>query len=168
MRASRAITRDTALSCRAAISSPSPIRTSRADRPSRTTRSSNDMSLLLEALKKAEKAKEEAQRKARGEAEGAMELRLEGDAPAPARTEPVLTRDQLPDIRQPLQIEDAAPPTPKQPEAPPPAAAEAAARKVFEAKFKEPNPKLPFYITVGALGVFRSEEHTSELQSPTD
>src|SRR5574341_1302560 len=119
MRASRAITRDTALSCRAAISSPSPTRTSRAGRPSRTTRSINDMSLLLEALKKAEKAKEEAQRKARGEAEGGTELRLEGDAPA--RAEPVLTRDQLPDIRQPLQIEDA-PPPPKQPEAPPPAA----------------------------------------------
>jgi len=34
------------------------------------------------------------------------------------------------------------------------AAGRASARKVFEAKFREPNPKLPFYITMGALGVF--------------
>ena len=25
---------------------------------------------------------------------------------------------------------------------------------MFEAKFREPNPRLPFYITMGALGVF--------------
>src|SRR6185369_9241596 len=70
----------------------------------------------------------------------------------------------------------------------------AAARKVFEAKYKETNPRLPFYATIAALclcgvgyGVYvwwqmrppaplvnnnpkppageRSEEHTSELQS---
>src|SRR4029079_10208585 len=59
----------------------------------------------------------------------------------------------------------------------------AAAKNVFEAKFREPNPKLPFYITLAVLGAFaigtviyfwyqlrpppplRSEEHTSELQS---
>ena len=125
------------------------------------------MSLLLEALKKAEKAKEEAQRKARAEAPAAApapapprtELRIEGD-PAPANTEPVLTRDQLPDIRQPLEIEqDAASAAPKaeaQPAASPEpqAAQRAAARKVFEAKFKEPNPRLPFFLTMGALGVF--------------
>lgn len=45
------------------------------------------MSLLLEALKKAEKAKEEAQRRARGEAPaGGAPLRLEGEA-APAAAE---------------------------------------------------------------------------------
>jgi tetratricopeptide (TPR) repeat protein len=131
------------------------------------------MSLLLEALKKAEKAKEEAQRKARAEAPPApaaaapKELRIEGEpAPAPAgvAAEPVRTRDQLPDIRQPLEIEQEAPP--KQPEerprpapraepkAEPQAAERAAARKVFEAKFREPNPRLPFFITLGALGAF--------------
>jgi tetratricopeptide (TPR) repeat protein len=111
------------------------------------------MSLLLEALKKAEKAKEEAQRKARG------------DAPA-ADTKPVLTRAELPDIRQPLEIlsDDinpaSAPATPAQPQAQAPNAGEihaadrATAKKVFEAKFKEPNPRLPFYITMGLLGVF--------------
>src|SRR5574341_914778 len=108
MRASRAITRDTALSCRAAISSPSPTRTSRAGRPSRTTRSSDDMSLLLEALKKAEKAKEEAQRRARGEPGGEPEeLHSAGEAPAEAASEargPVLTRDNLPEISQKLEI----------------------------------------------------------------
>src|SRR5262249_28174829 len=35
-----------------------------------------------------------------------------------------------------------------------PEAGRAAARKVFEAKFKEPNPRLPFYITMGCLGAF--------------
>lgn len=117
------------------------------------------MSLLLEALKKAEKAKEEAQRRARGEAQ-------ESKA-APA---------QPSDARQPLQIvaedaqarraepalalaeEKAAPEPAAQPRPQPRAEAQAteraAARKVFEAKFREPNPRLPFFITLGALGVF--------------
>jgi tetratricopeptide (TPR) repeat protein len=34
------------------------------------------------------------------------------------------------------------------------AANRASAKKVFEAKFSEPNPKMPFYITMGALAVF--------------
>ena len=130
------------------------------------------MSLLLEALKKAEKAKEEAQRRARSES-GApeVELKLEAQtaAPAPA-ARPVLTRDNLPEITsQPLEIlAEEPPPAPKAPprpraEAPgpeaskaqPAAAAErASARKVFEAKFREPNPRLPFYITMGVLGAF--------------
>src|SRR5690606_34304470 len=29
----------------------------------------------------------------------------------------------------------------------------AAARAVFEAKFREPNPRMPFYVTLGILGV---------------
>jgi tetratricopeptide (TPR) repeat protein len=138
------------------------------------------MSLLLEALKKAEKAKEEAQRRARGDDDHT------GDAPA-AERKPVLTRDKLPNISTPLEIvsEDLAPPSaparrPEQPALeplePPPAphperrapprpaaakpsgeqaaASRASAKKVFEAKFREPNPRLPFYITMGALGVF--------------
>ena len=125
------------------------------------------MSLLLEALKKAEKAKEDAQRRARSEG-GEPELKLEAEAPASApEARPVRTRDQLPEITsQPLEImADEPPPAPKPAPAPPrqrpeapmaePAAAErAAARKVFEAKFREPNPRLPFYITMGALGAF--------------
>ena len=133
------------------------------------------MSLLLEALKKAERAKEEAQRQARGG--GATDAAEESGPAAPVRT-----RDQLPDINQPLEIlsEEPAPPRPapalalqeeKQEEKRPPrtpqaapraqaaagdpqATERAAARKVFEAKFKEPNPRLPFFITMGALGVF--------------
>jgi hypothetical protein len=59
------------------------------------------MSLLLEALKKAERAKEEAQRRARGEnAPGAND-----PAPAePAERKAVLTRDNLPDISPSLEI----------------------------------------------------------------
>ena len=144
------------------------------------------MSLLLEALKKAEKAKEEAQRRARedrpaGEPE---ELRNEA-APAEATAEPrpdpaaVLTRDNLPEISPRLEIladdfldkpavarkpAPAEPPPEPAPRASPPprpsqneARAEAnraSARKVFEAKFREPNPRMPFYITMGCLGAF--------------
>jgi len=133
------------------------------------------MSLLLEALKKAEKAKEEAQRRARDEPAGAADPR---DDLTPAANAPVRTRDQLPDIRQPLEIldeeiapkaaapalalaEEKARPEPAaaagaraQPKADAQAADRAAARKVFEAKFREPNPRLPFFITMGALGTF--------------
>jgi tetratricopeptide (TPR) repeat protein len=126
------------------------------------------MSLLLEALKKAERAKEEAQRRAQGESPEPT-----GAAPAPEPPKPqeadatVRTRQDLPEIREPLEIlgdepkpelglteeKPRAEPRPQpQPEAG--AADRAAARKVFEAKFKEPNPRLPFFITVGALGVF--------------
>jgi tetratricopeptide (TPR) repeat protein len=126
------------------------------------------MSLLLEALKRAEKAKEEAQRRERGEA--AAELRIEAEAPADAK--PVLTRAELPDIKQPLEIlsDDLSPleappaaappgrPGPARPEPPkadaPQAAERAAAKKVFEAKYREPNPRLPFFIALGVLGVF--------------
>ena len=143
------------------------------------------MSLLLEALKKAEKAKEEAQRRARTESGGEPggepeELQIEGEAPAP---KPVLTRDKLPEISQPLEIlsddlidktpaapapelESAAPargasarPAPSASRAErrasdPEQAGRASARKVFEAKFREPNPRMPFYIMMGVLGAF--------------
>ena len=125
------------------------------------------MSLLLEALKKAERAKEEAQRRER--AEGAPSA---APVPPPPSVEPVpepvITRDQLPDARQPLAREEdpptAKPASPAQPQRraePKPAtpatereAQRSSARKVFEAKFKEPNPRLPFFITMGALGLF--------------
>ncbi len=140
------------------------------------------MSLLLEALKKAEKAKEDAQRRALGAspepaaASPAPELR-------PPELEPaVRTRDELPELRRPSEAAGAEAPPPAPPElslederpqaAPERAAAtaaprpqprsdaqseagqRAAARNVFEAKFREPNPRLPFFVTLGALGVF--------------
>jgi tetratricopeptide (TPR) repeat protein len=128
------------------------------------------MSLLLEALKKAEKAKEEAQRRTSGEQRASAPLQLEEEA-APQH---VLTRNELPDISPSLEIlsDDIAPKepaaaserrtqagTPFAAQARPQAAREAAgeadraaARKVFEVKFKEPNPRLPFFLTMGALG----------------
>lgn len=123
------------------------------------------MSLLLEALKKAEKAKDEAQKRARGDAAASAsraELALEPAAAGKAE-KPVLTRPELPDIRQPLEIvsDDLAPKPARgqaaaalasEPEEPAGAAARAAAKKVFEAKFKEPNPRLPFHIALGVLG----------------
>jgi len=148
------------------------------------------MSLLLEALKKAEKAKEEAQRRAK--ASGAADLAADPEATVAAEPRHVTTRDELPDISAPLEIvsddlrrpeppakapprelslaEDppAAAPPPRDPRvAPRREAARAAAsqsaaqnterataQRVFEAKFKEPNPRLPFFITVGVLSVF--------------
>ena len=130
------------------------------------------MSLLLEALKKAERAKEEAQRRARGEAS-----RSESVAAAEGAQRTLVTRDQLPDISPSLEIasEDLAAPVERAPlelapepvpakdtarpgaETPRAANAEAgraSARKVFEAKFRESDPRTPFYITLGALGVF--------------
>ncbi len=128
------------------------------------------MSLLLEALKKAERAKEEAQRRASGEPQAPAPLQLQETAP-PAEAKHVLTRAELPDISQPLEIlsDDIAPKAPaaaseqRPPFASPPRPQSAAretsqqadratARKVFEAKFREPNPRLPFYLAMGALG----------------
>ncbi len=154
------------------------------------------MSLLLDALKKAEKAKDDAKR------------RLQSDTDPDETVMQVRTRNELPDISSPPEthaedvpggdsgtqteayslVPDAfstAPasravraPPPAQPaaarrpadeEAPPrrktvsssDAAApdpvisqRAAAKNVFETKFREPNPKLPFYITMALLGAF--------------
>ena len=144
------------------------------------------MSLLLDALRKAEKAKEAAKggAKPRAPSEGGLSLE-----PAVEEAKRVMTRDNLPDISAPLEIgsEDLAP---RQSAVPPmesaaqlaasatppdsaavsgagrsarppggsgsgdPAARRAAAQSMLQAKFKEPNPKVPFYITLGALGVF--------------
>jgi tetratricopeptide (TPR) repeat protein len=145
------------------------------------------MSLLLEALKKAERAKEEAQRRVQPEIEAAPPPPAPAAAPAAppptAEAAGLRTREQLPDIHQPLEIlsdeparrepvlalepdrpRAAVPPARPQAKPEPQAAAKAAdsrapdaraaARKVFEAKFREPNPRLPFFITLGALGVF--------------
>ncbi len=135
------------------------------------------MSLLLEALKKAELAKQAAKEQ----------------APA-ADTPPPFTRDKLPDISQPMEIHSddlslAEPePAPKRadrptlelaleetpraaPAAPPPPPPRAApietdftppsqaaerkqAQQLFEAKELDVNPRKPFYLTVGALGLF--------------
>jgi tetratricopeptide (TPR) repeat protein len=133
------------------------------------------MSLLLEALKKAEKAKEDAQRRAQeGGGTDTGELRLADDAP-PAEARHVMTRDELPSISGPMDIqsddlraaptarsgglslqgERAAPPPPRGGGATDPQAPQrATARKVFEAKVREPNPRLPFFIVMGLLGAF--------------
>ena len=134
------------------------------------------MSLLLEALKKAEKAKEEAQRQPNKPSSAEFGLQLEMESASPPKH--VLTKDELPSIAAGIEITSddlgVAPPpqtpAPKTepgapqlaPSAPPRQASgasdagpesRAAARKVFEAKFKEPNPRLPFYLVVGALGI---------------
>jgi len=151
------------------------------------------MSLLLEALKKAEKAKEDAQRRAKGAEAGAPAQTSAFDPESTVLDEGrhVTTRDELPDASTPLEIlpdelrapTKAAPlelrladephvpePTiapPRQPARAAPAAKNtqsaqttaagaerATAQRVFEAKFREPNPRLPFFIAMGALGAF--------------
>ncbi|MGW8269986.1 MAG: tetratricopeptide repeat protein [Burkholderiales bacterium] len=146
------------------------------------------MSLLLDALRKAEKAKEAAKGGAKSKAPSEGGLSLE---PAVEEAKRVMTRDKLPDISAPLEIgsedlaprQSAVPPmesaaplaasaTPPdsaavsgagagRPARPPagsgsggPAARRAAAQSMLQAKYKEPNPKVPFYITLGVLGVF--------------
>ena len=118
------------------------------------------MSLLLEALKKAEKAKEEAQQR-RQSSDNTLTLEPALDA-RPADERRVVTRDELPSLSTPLEIasDDLAvkgspersfkPQAAADPEAP----ARDSARNVFEAKFREPNPRLPFFITLGVLGLF--------------
>ena len=144
------------------------------------------MSLLLDALKKAEKTKEEAQRRAKEG--GSAASAFDPDATAAIdENRHVTTRDELPDISAPLEIlsEDLRPrgqarneplelaladEPPAIPSAAPKAAPRrdsaratadtqgpgggdrATAQRVFEAKFREPNPRLPFYITMGLLG----------------
>lgn len=122
------------------------------------------MSLLLEALKKAEKAKEEALRRVQGPDKLSLDVAEEA---APAQQKRVLTRDELPSISTPLEIlsDDLSGRAANTPEPPPrqvaaarpadqQASERAAARNVFEAKFREPNPRMPFFITLGALGLF--------------
>ncbi len=143
------------------------------------------MSLLLEALKKAELAKQQAaagQTSAPGgeagptdSAGGATSLEL-------APEKPLITRDRLPDITQPLEIlsEDlpsatapkggkaAGPPSTDSARATsvgPPAehksSASAAtleqdrahARQLFDAKTADYEPRRPFYYLIGAIGV---------------
>ena len=141
------------------------------------------MSLLLEALKKAEKAKEDAQRRALGASPEPAAAPTPAPELRPPEFEPALrTRDYPSELRPPLEAASAEAPPPAPPELSledekPQAAPErpaatavprpqprpdaqsqagqrAAARNVFEAKFREPNPRLPFFITLGALGVF--------------
>jgi tetratricopeptide (TPR) repeat protein len=100
------------------------------------------MSLLLEALKKAEKAKEDAQRRGRD------------DTPAaPAPPLEIMPEEHPKPQETALDFVEEKPRAAPRAE-PAPSADRATARKVFEAKFREPNPRLPFYITLGALGVF--------------
>ncbi len=146
------------------------------------------MSLLLEALKKAELAKQQggAGQQQPGEAapasgDPAGSLSLEPQAGASAG-QPLMTRDRLPDITQPLEIftEDLAPrgrsgaPAPSPSSAPelapaapvrPAGSAErvttqatddaerASARQLFESKAGDYEPRRPFFLMVGALGV---------------
>jgi Tfp pilus assembly protein PilF len=133
--------------------------------------------LLLEALKKAELAKQNASGQqgdgAAAPADPASGLSLE-QTPGDASERPLITRDRLPDITQPLEIlsedlpsagarREAASATSGPSVAPmaaasAPAAAgadddRASARQLFEAKTPDYDPRRPFFIVVGLLGV---------------
>jgi tetratricopeptide (TPR) repeat protein len=130
------------------------------------------MSLLLEALKKAELAKQRAV---------SIEHADQPDAAPGERATPVITREKLPDIGQHVEIlSDDLPsarssaaaearqsqavqamelaiepePTPAPPRAERPAPEnQEAARRLFEVKEIDYNPRRPFYMTLVALGV---------------
>jgi tetratricopeptide (TPR) repeat protein len=132
------------------------------------------MSLLLDALKKAELAKQIAKAESPTPEQAGAE-------PAPEPAPRVITREKLPEITQPLEIltddlpsEQKAPEAPKarpelslqEPEAfalaapPPPRTGEplhaggrAQAEQLFQVKEMDYNPRRPFYLTLGALGV---------------
>ncbi len=135
------------------------------------------MSLLLEALKKAELAKQGTQSAASAPAE------IEFAPSSKTAGQPIITRENLPDITQQLEIlsedlpssassqasAEAAPPQRTSAPAPnrsmpkpifaeepaEPAQEQAAAKQLFDAKgLEDYNPRKPFYYTVGALGVF--------------
>ena len=145
------------------------------------------MSLLLEALKKAEKTKEEAQRRAKDAGADAAPSAFDLESTVLDDGQHVRTRAELPDISAPLEIlsEDLRPaatpgttplelslaveprvaqeprPVRREPVAAAadarggtPNAERATAQRVFEAKFKEPNPRLPFFIAMGVLAAF--------------
>jgi Tfp pilus assembly protein PilF len=146
------------------------------------------MSLLLEALKKAELAKQQGTATQPPDPgtttePGSVGLTLE-PVPGDVGERPLITRDRLPDITQPLEIlsedlpsagarrETPAPPEPRPIPTgggPGPAAPERAsrapatpapeeqdrlsARQLFEAKDMDYNPRRPFFIALGALGL---------------
>ena len=147
------------------------------------------MSLLLEALKKAELAKQQGaggpqhagEAAAPASSETAASLTLEPQGGASAGP-PLMTRDRLPDITQPLEIftEDLAPRGRTGAPAPAPSAAlelapanpsrpaggpervtaqatedaeRASARQLFESKGGDYEPRRPFFLLVGALGI---------------
>jgi tetratricopeptide (TPR) repeat protein len=136
------------------------------------------MSLLLDALKKAELAKQIAK------AESSTPEQPAGSEPAPEdpATRVITTREKLPDITQPLEIlsddlpsseqkpAEAAASRPElslqEPEPfvpamqPPPATAgsgyaggRAQAEQIFQVKEMDYNPRRPFYLTLAALAV---------------
>jgi Tfp pilus assembly protein PilF len=137
------------------------------------------MSLLLDALKKAELAKQIASAESPAPETGAGEQPGQPE-PAP-RT--ITTREKLPDITQPIEIlSDDLPPPPEprsqgssaprqdlaleDPEPYTPvirpvlptgesasAAGRAQAEQLFQVKEMDYNPRRPFYLTLGALGV---------------
>jgi len=132
------------------------------------------MSLLLEALKKAELAKQLAK------AESGAGAPDSAQAPAEPST-PVITRERLPEISQPLEILSDDLPSPAQkrgeesparvarvqesdPFAPDPdalpdeiettrGAERAQARQLFEVKEMDYNPRRPFYLSLAVLGL---------------
>jgi tetratricopeptide (TPR) repeat protein len=134
------------------------------------------MSLLLDALKKAELAKQIAK------AESSSPESPRADPAQPEPVSSVITREKLPDISQPLEIlsddlpsaeQKAADTTNARPElslqepaafepmpplAPPMGAVTQAggrshAEQLFQVKEMDYNPRRPFYLTLGALGL---------------
>lgn len=123
------------------------------------------MSLLLEALKKAELAKQSSLGSAQGGEPDLGGLRFEEPAGTTSPSEPI--EDFLAPVQAAPALRTSAEPAasaPRSPRPAPPAEPEAttvqtpdpqraAARQLFDAKEVDYNPKRPFYITLGVLGL---------------
>ena len=96
------------------------------------------MSLLHDALKKAERAKEEAQRPIKRAELSSVPLEIVGDAEPPREASPLLLEPESP--------RDVA-------EAPEPQAGDLAATASIEEQLSEPNPIRPFHAALGVLGI---------------
>jgi tetratricopeptide (TPR) repeat protein len=96
------------------------------------------MSLLHDALKKAERAKEEAQRPAKRAELSSVPLEIVGE-PEPPRD------------ASPLALEPE--PTREVSGAPEPQPGDFAATASIEEELREPNPNRPFHVALGALGI---------------
>jgi len=96
------------------------------------------MSLLHDALKKAERAKEEAQRPAKRAELSSVPLEIVGEPEPPREASPLVLEPEL--AREVSQ-------------APEPQAGDFAATASIEEELREPTPNRPFHVALGALAI---------------
>jgi Tfp pilus assembly protein PilF len=96
------------------------------------------MSLLHDALKKAERAKEEAQRPAKRAELSSVPFEIVGEPEPPREASPLVLEPE---------------PAREVSQAPEPQAGDSAATASIEEELREPDPNRPFHVALGALGI---------------